>query len=99
MKIIFVGINNKPNKEPLCRSTKSGKLIYRIVAQLPNNSEFLRTNLYDVDYFISDENEKHRFALDWHDRINPYLQLMAILNANQIKALSRLLQVKRIVLI
>ena len=51
MRVIFVGLHNKPDKLPLCHSTKSGKLITRIINRLPKEVEKLRTNLYDINCF------------------------------------------------
>ena|ERR1035437_9456248 len=69
MKIIFVGMHNKPMKMPLCSSTKSGKLVDRIIEAL-KPIECLKTNLYDVDYFPKRE-EKFDLARNWHTRIDP----------------------------
>ncbi len=49
MRIIFVGIHNKPGLSPLDPSTKTGKVITRIIDLLPSNIEKLRTNLFDSD--------------------------------------------------
>lgn len=43
MKIIFVGLSNKINLEPLASSTKSGALIDEIIAQI--NCDCIKTNL------------------------------------------------------
>lgn len=50
-RIIFVGVHNKPNLKPLCGSTKTGKLINRVIKELPEDVEILKTNLFNVDYF------------------------------------------------
>lgn len=55
MRVIFVGLHNKPGKMPLCHSTKSGKLITRIINRLPKGIEKLRTNLFEVDYLPIDD--------------------------------------------
>ncbi len=34
-RIIFVGLHNKPHRTPLCASTKTGKLIQKIIWQIP----------------------------------------------------------------
>jgi hypothetical protein len=68
MKVIFVGIHNKPGKTPLCSSTKSGKLIDRIIEGI-KPVECLKTNLYDIDYFPVNHDEQIDLALEWHDRI------------------------------
>lgn len=69
MKVIFVGMHNKPNTPVLCALTKSGKLIQRVIDEL--DLPTLKTNLYDVEYFPTDSDEKVRLANDWHFRINP----------------------------
>lgn len=48
MRVIFVGIHNKPGLTPLCSTTKSGKLIDRVIARVKCDM-VLKTNLYDVD--------------------------------------------------
>ncbi len=70
MKVIFVGMHNKPGKMPLCSSTKSGKVIDRIIDGL-RPSECLKTNLYDIDYFPKRQEEKNSWAKEWHERIRP----------------------------
>ena len=50
MRIIFVGVHNKPNLEPLCSSTKTGKLVNRIINELPKGFEIEKTNLFNVEY-------------------------------------------------
>lgn len=64
MRIIFVGLHNKPNKLPLCHSTKTGKLITRIIKQLPTNIEILRTNLFEVDY-MPNANDFDKLKDEW----------------------------------
>lgn len=69
MKVIFIGVHNKPGLEPLCSSTKSGKLIDRVIAQLICNT--LKTNLYDVNYLPVGKDVKETYASDWLYRIVP----------------------------
>jgi hypothetical protein len=49
MKVIFVGVHNKPHLKPLDSSTRSGKTIDGIIEQLPG-IKCVKTNLFDVDY-------------------------------------------------
>lgn len=51
MRIIFVGVHNKPDLQPLCPSTKTGKLVNRIINELPKGFEIEKTNLFNTDYF------------------------------------------------
>lgn len=69
-RIIFVGMHNKPGKMPLCSSTKSGKLIDRIIKQL-RPYECLKTNLCDVEYLPTDLIEICKLRIDWHDKNHP----------------------------
>lgn len=52
MKVIFVGMHNKPNKQPLDSSTMTGKVIDRIIEKIP--ATCIKTNLCDIDYFPKD---------------------------------------------
>lgn len=51
MRVIFVGLHNKPNLSPLCTSTKTGKLIQKIIWQLPLSTITSKSNIFDVDYY------------------------------------------------
>lgn len=70
MKVIFVGIHNKPGLPPLCSSTKSGKLIDRIIAKLPADVNCEKTNLYDIDYLPKDQYEKDIISLKWWEKVS-----------------------------
>ena len=48
-RVYFVGVHNKTGMHPLDSRTKSGKIIDRVIEQLPN-IRCIKTNLYDVDY-------------------------------------------------
>jgi len=67
MKVIFVGMHNKPNTPPLSSSTRSGSLIDSIIRKIPS-LETLKTNMWDVEEFPQVE-EKTKLSLGWHDRI------------------------------
>jgi len=69
MKIIFVGVHNKINTIPLCSSTKSGKLIDRIINEL-QKKEIVKTNLYNKEY-LPEQKDKSELAKDWYKRIKP----------------------------
>ena len=71
MKVIFVGIHNKEGYNPLCHSTKSGRLISEIESVLFKNHIYIkRTNLYDINYFPQ-KFEKYSLAQSWIDRAKP----------------------------
>ena len=53
-RVIFVGLHHKPDTPPLHSSTKSGKLIDRIIAELPP-IEIIKTNLFNVEYMPNRE--------------------------------------------
>jgi len=69
-KIYFVGLHNKPEKMPLCSSTKSGRLIDRIIKEGELNN-WQKTNLFNVDYFPTESIEQQRLVSDWYERIQP----------------------------
>lgn len=65
MKIIFIGVHNKPGKAPLCSSTVSGKTIDAVIAKL-NGITCQKVNLFDVDYMPKPDEAKdllHEFTL------------------------------------
>lgn len=74
MKIIFVGVHNKVGKEPLCSSTKSGKLIDKIIEGLDKGwsekGSWLKTNLYNLEYLPTDE-IKEKEAVRFYYRVQP----------------------------
>ena len=70
MRIIFIGIHNKPHLVPLCSSTKSGKLINRVISKLPDNIKYEKSNLYDVDYYPVN-GEAESLAFEWRDHFDP----------------------------
>ena len=66
MRVIFVGIHNKPHLTALCSSTRSGKLIDRIIKELPQDVEAVKTNLFDVDYMPMDHGERLELINEWY---------------------------------
>lgn len=48
MKVVFIGVHNKPRKPPLCSTTLSGSTIDAVIAQL--NAECVKVNLYSTEY-------------------------------------------------
>jgi len=63
MRIIFVGVHNKPGKLPLDSSTKSGKIIDIIAKGL--NKKIEKTNLYNSDYLPTERAEKDYLIEEW----------------------------------
>jgi len=82
MKVIFVGMHNKDGRKPLCSYTKSGKLIDRIIEKI--SCKWLKTNLYDVDYWPQASNEKWSLAREWHERIDVYMDDLIILLGEEV---------------
>jgi hypothetical protein len=70
MRIIFVGLHNKPGKIPLCGSTKSGKLINRIISE-GHFKNAIKTNLYDVEYWPMQTDERVELEMNFLDRVQP----------------------------
>lgn len=65
MTIFFVGIHNKPGLMPLCGSTKTGKIINKIVARMPKEAKCVRTNLFEGEFHPNNEEFD---PMDWYDR-------------------------------
>ncbi len=68
MRVIFVGVHNKPGLVPLCNSTKSGRLIDRVALEI--GCRWIKTNLYDVDYLPLIYADKVELARDWQYKTN-----------------------------
>lgn len=78
MKIIFVGLHNKPGTMPLCSSTKSGKMIDRIIKE-GGFTSWQKTNLFDVEYLPQDKREQRDLAHEWFERVQPSDEDIAVL--------------------
>ena len=78
MKVIFVGVHNKPDTNPLCIFTKTGKLLQRIIDRLPG-VEFIKSNLFDIDHFPNHLDDKRMLTGDWWYRIRPEPEDLIIL--------------------
>lgn len=68
MRVIFVGLHNKPHMRPLDINTKTGKLLQRIVNGL-QGCEIVKTNLFDTDY-LPHTNDCYALSLEWLDRVD-----------------------------
>jgi len=66
MRIIFVGLHNKPDMMPLDMATKTGKIVNKIIAKLPKDIEIVKSNLFDVDYMPLKSNEIEELTLQWY---------------------------------
>lgn len=49
-RILFVGMNNKPDTPPLSSLTKSGRVIDKLIAELPQY-DCVKSNLFDLEYW------------------------------------------------
>lgn len=65
-RVIFVGMHNKPGLAPLCSSTKSGKLIDRIIKELPEY-ECLKSNLWNLNTWPK---YAYMFNYEWMERVD-----------------------------
>lgn len=63
MRVIFVGVHNKSNLVPLCSSTKSGKLINRVINNI--SIECIKTNLFNIDRLPHKE-EIYNLCDEWY---------------------------------
>ena len=64
-RVIFVGMHNKPGLAPLDSSTKSGKIIDRIIAELGSSVECVKTNLIDAESLPANADEIRRSNHLW----------------------------------
>jgi len=85
MKIIFVGIHNKPHLTALHSSTKTGKIIDDIIKELPRNIEILKTNLFDIDYLPISQLEIDTLHTEWYWQHLPIEDDIIILLGNNVK--------------
>ena len=69
-RIIFVGLHNKSHMQPLDSHTKSGKLIDRIIKELPKSISVVKTNLFDVDRFPHND-EMDKLKSEWFSTYLP----------------------------
>lgn len=70
-RIIFVGMHRKPGKEPLDSSTKSGKIIDRIIEQISNSAlVIVKSNLYDIER-LPEQEEKLLLKQQWLNTYRP----------------------------
>lgn len=65
MRVIFVGLHNKPHMAPLDNSTKTGKLVNRIIKELPQGIEIVKSNILNTDELVA-LNETYKYANEWH---------------------------------
>lgn len=81
MRIIFVGLHNKPDRKPLDILTKSGKLINRVIKELPKDIEIVKTNLFDIEKMPNPE-EVIYLQNDWFwSTIPVYDDIIVLLGA------------------
>ncbi len=79
MRVIFVGLHNKPNMKPLDSKTKSGKLVDRIIEPLRHRGiRVLKTNLYNTDTLPMDS-QKDKLRFDWIERVELFKDDIIIL--------------------
>ncbi len=69
-RIIFVGLHHKPGMKPLDSQTKSGKMIDRIMEQLPSGVKVKKSNLFDL-YRLPENEEKGELVKFWLEDIKP----------------------------
>ena len=70
MKVIFVGMHNKPEMKPLDSKTKTGKVVDRIIAGL-NGFECQKSNLFEMDYHPEEKKEIWAANLHWNEKYQP----------------------------
>lgn len=69
MRVIFVGMHNKPGMKPLDSKTKSGILIDKVAERCRREGmEVLKTNLFNIDRYPKKE-EIRSLSFDWIERV------------------------------
>lgn len=81
MRIIFVGIHNKPGMKPLDSKTKTGKVIDRIIDQL-KPLVCIKSNLFDRDYFPKGREEITKANYRWFFKYRPVINDIIVLLGN-----------------
>lgn len=81
MRVIFVGLHNKPDRMPLDILTKTGKLVYKIIRELPKGTEIVKSNLFDVDEMPNPRDE-YNLMTDWGFEYQPTDQDIIVLLGN-----------------
>lgn len=64
MRVIFIGMHNKPGLQPLCSSTRSGKVIDQIIERVP--VACVKANLIDGDCIPDDFDPQANAELFMH---------------------------------
>lgn len=68
-RVIFVGLHNKPHLTPLCSSTKTGKIIDKII-KVTGIVSPIKSNLYDVEYYPKPD-EWDELIAQWQEKYQP----------------------------
>jgi len=80
MKIIFVGLHNKPMMKPLDSKTKTGKLIDRIIEKCNSlDTPTRKTNLFDIEFVPHGSGYMEELALNWWQRVDPHKRDVIVL--------------------
>lgn len=77
MRILFVGMHNKPGKQALDSSTMTGKVIDQIISQFPGH-ESLKVNLCETEY-QPPEWMMDAFVTRWKQKYNPSIDDVVVL--------------------
>lgn len=70
MRIIFVGIHNKPGMQPLDSRTKTGLAIDKVIRHFPHRV-CVKSNLIDAEQLPAAEEGIKTYAIDWLGRLGP----------------------------
>lgn len=69
MKIIFVGMHNKPGMQPLDSRTMSGKMINSIIDLLTHKC--IKSNLCECEFMPKDSAAISEWNIKWFNKYNP----------------------------
>lgn len=85
-RIIFVGIHNKPDKPPLCSTTRSGKVIDACIIELKPRFRTIKSNFFDLNDLPRDKHDLNYF-FEWKQRVgyNPVNDIVIMLGEMAMK--------------
>lgn len=70
-RVIFVGVHNKTDLEPLDSSTRTGRVIDKIILELPD-FHCVKSNVFNVDYWPQNQTLElnNQWVENWKQRLD-----------------------------
>lgn len=72
MRVIFVGVHNKPGMYPLDSRTMTGRVIDRIIKELPDGYHCIKSNVFNIDYWPQNQTDElnRQWVENWKERMD-----------------------------